>query len=57
MGAIGDRWRDFAIIAGRIFKNRAGQQESYRAAADILLEVAGREEKVFRELKAIRFEH
>lgn len=51
MGAIGDRWRDFAIIAGRIFKNRAGQQESYQAAADILLEIADREEKLFKELK------
>jgi hypothetical protein len=56
MGAIGDRWREFAIIAGRIFKNRAGQQESYKAASDILMEIAGREEKVFRELKEIRFE-
>lgn len=56
MGAIGDRWRDFAIIAGRIFKNRAGQEESYHAAADILMEIAGREEKIFRELKDTRFE-
>jgi hypothetical protein len=56
MGAIGDRWRDFAIIAGRIFKNRAGQQESYQAAADILMEIADREEKVFIELKETRLD-
>jgi hypothetical protein len=56
MGAIGDRWRDFAIIAGRIFKNRAGQEESYQAAANILEELAGREEKVFRELKEIQYD-
>jgi hypothetical protein len=56
MGAIGDRWRDFALIAGRIFKNRAGQFDSYRTAADILMEIAAREEKVFRELKQMRLE-
>ncbi len=55
MGAIGDRWREFALIAGRIFKNRAGQKESYTEASDILLEIADREESVFRQLKEIKF--
>jgi hypothetical protein len=53
MTAAGDRWREFAIIAGRIFKDRAGQDESYNAAADILLDIAAREEQVFQNLKKI----
>jgi hypothetical protein len=56
MTASGDRWRDFAIIAGRIFKNRAGQDEHYQAAADILMEIADMEEKIFRELREIRLQ-
>jgi hypothetical protein len=54
MTAIGDRWREFAIIAGRIFKNRAGQDESYRAAADVLLDIANREESLYRKLREIK---
>jgi hypothetical protein len=49
----GDRWREFAIIAGRIFKDRAGQEESYQAAADVLMDIAVREEKLFQKLKKI----
>lgn len=54
MTAIGDRWRDFAIVAGRIFKKRAGQSESYNAAADILMEIADREEEVFRTIEKLK---
>jgi hypothetical protein len=54
MTAIGDRWREFALIAGRIFKGREGKDESYIAAAEILLEIADREEKVYRKLKEIK---
>ena len=54
MTAIGDRWREFALIAGRIFKGRGGKEESYQAASEILIEIAGREEKVFRKLATIK---
>jgi hypothetical protein len=54
MTACGDRWREFALIAGRIFKNRAGQDEHYQSAADILMEIADREERIFRELNEIK---
>jgi len=54
MTAIGDRWREFALIAGRIFKGRGSKDESYTAAADILIEIAEREEKVFRKLSKIK---
>jgi hypothetical protein len=49
----GDRWREFAVIAGRIFKDRAGLDESYSVAADILMDIAGREEHIFKELGKI----
>lgn len=51
---VGDRWREFAIVAGRIFKGRSGKDESYIAAADILLDIADREEKIFIKLKQIK---
>lgn len=54
MTAAGDRWREFGMIAGRIFKNRAGQEDSYIAASDILYDIAGREEKIYRRLREIK---
>ncbi|MFH0786675.1 MAG: BtrH N-terminal domain-containing protein [Pseudomonadota bacterium] len=53
MTADGDCWRAFAVIAGRIFKDRAGQDESYQAAADALMDIALREERLFQKLKNI----
>ncbi len=55
MTEAGDKWREFAIIAGRIIKERSGKGESYIAAADILLEIADREEKIYRQLKKIKY--
>ena len=49
----GDRWREFGIIAGRIFKDRAGRDESYQTAADVLMDIAAREEHLFQKLKKI----
>ena len=54
MTQAGDRWREFGIIAGRIFKNRAGQEDSYIAASEVLLDIADREEKIFRRLRQIK---
>jgi hypothetical protein len=54
MTAAGDRWREFGMIAGRIFKNRAGQEDNYLAAADILMDIADREEKIYRRLRQIK---
>ena len=56
MTAAGDKWREFAIISGRIIKDRAGNEESYEAAANILLEVAEREENIYNRLKKISLE-
>lgn len=54
MTEAGDRWREFATIAGRIFKNRAGQEENYAAASDVLIDIADREEKIYRGLRQIK---
>jgi len=54
MTEAGDHWREFGVIAGRIFKNRAGQEDSYIAASDILLDIADREEKIYRRLRQIK---
>lgn len=51
MTAIGDQWRDFAVQAARCFKNRDKGNTSYDSLADILMAIAGREEKVFQQLR------
>lgn len=48
---IGDLWREFAVIAARIVKNRNTEDESYNKAADLLLVIADREEEFFKKLK------
>ncbi len=54
MTEVGDRWREFAIIAGRIFKGRGRKEESYVAAAEILMDIADKEEKIFKKLSKIK---
>ncbi|MFP3982317.1 MAG: BtrH N-terminal domain-containing protein [Desulfurivibrionaceae bacterium] len=46
----GDRWREFAVIAARICKGRAGEEDSYDRMADILEDCARREAGVYQEL-------
>jgi hypothetical protein len=48
---IGDLWREFAVITGRIVKNRNKADESYDKAADLLLVIADREKEFFIKLK------
>jgi len=52
MTEAGDRWRQFAIMSGRIFKNRANSKETYEDAADI----ANREEMIYKRLRTISLE-
>jgi hypothetical protein len=56
MTMVGDRWRQFAIMSGRIFKERAKSEENYESAANILLDIADREESIFKKLKDISLE-
>ena len=53
--AIGDLWRDFAVEASRVYKNRSTQPDVYNLVADQLLNIANKETIFFKELKnAIR---
>jgi len=54
MTEIGDIWREFAVLTARIIKERTQLENAYDKAADILLIIADREEKVFKKLKEIK---
>ncbi len=49
--AIGDKWRDFAINASRVFKNRSNQTDVYTSLSDELMSIADLEEAFFKKLK------
>ena len=51
MTEIGDSWRDFAVQASRVYKNRSAQNDVYNMLADNLLDIANREEVFFKKLK------
>ena len=51
MTIIGDMWRDFAVNASRIYKNRSTQEDAYNAVSDELLAIADKEEAFFKKLK------
>ncbi len=48
----GDSWRQFAVMAARICKDRALPGDTYIALAEQVQECARLEEKVFRQLKS-----
>jgi hypothetical protein len=52
MTSIGDMWREFAIVTGRIVKNRNKADENYDIAADQLLKIAEKEESFYKQLLA-----
>lgn len=51
MTAIGDQWRDFAIDASRLYKNRSKETDAYNKIADKLDAIALAEKTFFLELK------
>jgi hypothetical protein len=51
MTAIGDLWRDFAVEASRVYKNRSTKDDVYNALSDALLAIADKEEVFFKKLK------
>jgi hypothetical protein len=53
MTAIGDIWREFAIVSARIVKQRAQSEETFEKAGGLMLICAGREEQLFRDLDKI----
>jgi hypothetical protein len=50
MTAIGDLWREFAVMAARNCKKRPGPEDSYPAMAKVLLRCADLEEELYRDL-------
>lgn len=54
MGENANKWREFSYLGSRNCKKRAKPEESYDKLADMLLDCANREEKIFRKLSKIR---
>lgn len=51
MTVIGDLWRDFALDASRIYKNRSAKNDAYYNVASQLEAIADKEEIFFKRLK------
>jgi len=51
MTRIGDLWRDFAVNASRVYKNRSSQTDVYNSLSKELLHIADLEENFFKTLK------
>lgn len=51
MTDIGDKWRDFALNASRVYKNRSNQDDVYNSLADELYQLAELEKAFFKKLK------
>ena len=51
MTKIGDLWRDFAVNASRVYKNRSTQTDVYNALSNEMLHIANLEENFFKKLK------
>ena len=51
MTEIGDLWRDFALNASRIYKNRNEENDTYESVASQLDEISDREKIFFKKLK------
>lgn len=51
MTGIGDKWRDFAVNAARVYKNRSNIDDVYNSLADELYHLAELEKAFFKKLK------
>jgi hypothetical protein len=51
--AIGDRWREFAVLGAQLCKGRESGAAVYAKLAGMLRDCAVREEKLFRNLRAV----
>lgn len=51
MTKIGDMWRKFSSQAAQTCKGRSADPDGYNTAANLLLEIADAEEKLFKELR------
>lgn len=56
MTKAGDKWREFATLAGRISKKRSEELNPYQKASEILVQIADIEYQIFKDLqKLIKF--
>ncbi|MCX5849379.1 MAG: BtrH N-terminal domain-containing protein [Deltaproteobacteria bacterium] len=53
MTAVGDIWREFAVVSARIIKKRVKQEETFAKAGGLMLICAGREEELFKTLRDV----
>ncbi|MDY6801990.1 MAG: DUF4872 domain-containing protein, partial [Bacteroidota bacterium] len=53
MTDIGDMWRDFSSMAAKICKGRSADEDGYNTTANLLLDIADREEQLFTKLKKL----
>lgn len=53
MTQIGDKWREFGVLSGRIFKNREKSEKAYTEAANILRLIRKMEEDNFIKLQSV----
>jgi hypothetical protein len=54
MGSIANQWREFSYLSARNCKGRGESENTFDFLADKLLDIAEREEKLFKNLKALR---
>ncbi len=53
--AVGDRWREFALLGSRVIKGRAETKDAYPKLAEILQICAKQEEQIFTDLRKMQF--
>jgi hypothetical protein len=53
MTAIGDIWREFAVVSARIIKERNQSEETFAKAGGMMMICAGREEQLFKDLDRV----
>jgi hypothetical protein len=53
MTAIGDIWREFAVVSARIIKQRGQSEETFAKAGGLVLNCANREEVFYKNLQKV----
>lgn len=51
MMLIGDQWREFALLASRVCKNRVNGEDMYTDLSHLLLDISAKEKQFFTDLK------
>ena len=51
MTEIGDDWRDFALHASRVCKERIKDDNAYQQLSEMMINISDKERKLFTDLK------